>query len=306
MAERTPVASRTAALLVVYRARQPLGPLLQHLAACVGHVVLVDNAEQPDPALPALAQAQGVTLIAAGNRGALAGAYNRALELLRTRHAGRFDQVLLLDDDSDPHVIGPFLADPDVAARLADADTAAIAPAYRDRATGLRGRCIDLGRWRLRYFEREFSDLRQVAFVINSMSVWRLAAVQRIGRFDEDLALDHVDTDYCLRARRDGLAVWVHGAHEFAHSIGARRRFRFLGREMQAGGHGPERRYLIARNTVRLLRRWLWREPAFAFLCLTRLAYEAVGIVVAEERAATKLLALLRGTLAGLFGLRRA
>lgn len=305
MDKRNPVGDRTAAILVVYRARQPLEPLLRRLAASVGLVVLVDNAERADPELPALARAHGISLILGGNRGALAGAYNRAIAMLSTCHTGRFDQVLLLDDDSDVGTIGPFLADSAAAGRLADPGTASVAPAYRDRATGLRGRYIDLGHWQIRHFEREFHDLRQVAFVINSMSVWRLEALQRIGPFNEDLALDHVDTEYCLRARRLGLSVWVHGAYEFAHAIGARRRFRFLGREMQAGGHGPERRYLIARNTMRLARGWFWHEPAFALLCLSRLAYEVVGIVVAEDRTPAKLLALTRGTLSGLFGPRR-
>jgi rhamnosyltransferase len=113
-----------------------------------------------------------------------------------------------------------------------------------------------------------------VAFVINSMSVWRWLRCAQIGRFNEALAIDHVDTEYCLRARACGLS-----------DVGARRsRIRpcdrrapalpVSGREMQAGGHSPDRRYLIGRNTAWLARDWLWREPAFAFLCGTRLAYE--------------------------------
>ena len=92
---------------------------------------------------------------------------------------------------------------------------------------------------------RQFDGPKRVAFVINSMSVWRVEALRRIGPFNEGLAIDHVDTEYCLRARELTLAVYVHGGHEFAHSIGQRRRFRFLGRDMQAGGHSAARRYLI-------------------------------------------------------------
>ena len=63
--------------------------------------------------------------------------------------------------------------------------------------------------------------------------------------------------------------------------------------------HGPERRYLIGRNTAWLGRAHLWREPAFAFLCLSRLGYEALGICLAEDQRLSKLLALLRGALVG-------
>lgn len=306
MADETSLATRTAAILVVYALERPLDDVLARLAAAVRLCVVVDNAEQGHPGLSSVADRHGATLLAAGNRGGLAGAYNVALEHLRRHHSADLDHVVFVDDDSDPAALQAFLSDPVAVDRLQQPGTAAVAPAYRDRATGLRGKYIQLDRFHLNYLSRQFTDLRAVAFVINSMSVWRLDALSRIGRFNEGLAIDHVDTEYCLRARACGLAVYVHGGHEFAHSIGQRRRFRFLGREMQAGGHGPKRRYLIGRNTAWLARRWLIREPAFAFLCVTRLAYEVVGIVLAEDQATRKLLALLRGAAVGLLTLRLA
>lgn len=301
MAVEHPLPRRTAAVLVVYRLRSPLDQTLQSLARTVGVTLVVDNSEQGHEQLPALAARHGAELLKAGNRGGLAGAYNTALDRLRAQHAGLIDWVVFLDDDSDPAPLYTFLRDPLVGQRLQDVRTAAVAPAYRDRATGLRGKFIELGRFRLNYLSRQFSDLRQVAFVINSMSVWRMAALDRVGRFNEALAVDHVDTEFCLRARACDLSIWVHGGHEFDHAIGERRKFKVFGHEMQAGGHSPDRRALIGRNTAWLARTWLWREPAFAFLCLTRLAYEVVGIVLVEEQKPAKLAALVRGALAGLF-----
>ena len=304
MAPDTPPDRRTAVIVVVYRPQVSLQPMLEALCRNVVPVVVVDNSEAPDAALQTAASGAGAHVLANGNRGALAGAYNAALKFLQGPAGQDVERVVFVDDDSDPSVLKSFLADPEVARRLADPGTAAVAPAYRDRATGLRGRYIELGRLRLHYLPRQFSGLREVAFVINSMSVWRRSALDRLGPFNEGLAIDHVDTEYCLRARRAGLALCVHGDHEFAHSIGQRRRYRFLGRELQAGGHGPQRRYLIGRNTAWLARGWLLREPAFAFLCLTRLAYEGVGIVMAEDDKGAKLAALLRGTLRGLLAAR--
>ncbi len=291
----------TAAILVVYHLGATLDAVLAGLARSVALTLVVDNAEHGHDSLPALAAAHGATLLKAGNRGALAGGYNLALQHLRQHHGKTIEQVVFVDDDSDPSVLHRFLADAETVERLRDDTTAAVAPAYRDRATGMRGKYIELGRFSLHYLSRHFTGLRTVAFVINSMSVWRMAALDRIGPFNEGLAIDHIDTEYCLRARRCGLLIQVHGSHEFDHSIGQRRRFRFLGREMQAGGHAPARRYLIGRNTAWLARAWLLREPAFAFLCVTRLAYEVVGILKAEDLATTKLMALLRGAVVGLF-----
>lgn len=293
------LAASTAAVVVVYHLATDIEPALRRLQQSVARLLVVDNHEQGHPALAELATRLRIECLRAGNVGGLAGAYNRALAWLA--HEPQIAQVVFLDEDSDPSSLAALLADDTSAKTLARPDTAAVSPAYRDRATGLRGRYIRLARFKLDFSPREFSDLRPVAFLINSMTVWRLPALQRIGAFHEGLAIDHVDTEYCLRARQAGLVLYVNGAFEFAHAIGQRRKYRLLGVELQAGGHSPRRRWMIARNTVWLARNWFWREPAFCGLCLARLAYEAVGITLAEEQAAAKLLALLRGAVSGLF-----
>ncbi|HSW04852.1 glycosyltransferase family 2 protein [Aquabacterium sp.] len=296
----SPVARTTAAIVVVYRLDADPDTLIEQLRTTVLHTIVVDNAPEGHPALANLRPLSDVTVLSNRNHGGLAGAYNRACGHLLLTHAS-IRQIVLLDEDSDASALRELLADPAVQALLHSDTTAAVAPAYRDRATGLRGKHIQLQRWQLHYLPRQFDAIEPVSFVINSMSVWRVAALRTIGLFNEGLRIDHVDTEYCLRARGAGLNVYVAGAHEFAHSIGERKRFTLFGREMQAGGHAPQRRYLIGRNTAWLARRYLWREPAFAFLCLTRLAYEVVGITLAETHRPAKLAALLRGAVAGLF-----
>lgn len=295
----TEAAGSTAAVMVVYRAGAGIEPALRCLRPMVEDVVLVDNHEESQPELIPIAERLHVNLLCAANLGGLAGAYNRALEWLRANRP-LTRRVVFLDEDSDPAALMDMLADAATVNALGEPKTAAVAPAYRDRATGLRGRYIRLQRFSLHFFPREFADLRRVAFVINSMSIWRMQALQQIGTFNEALAVDHVDTEYCLRARRCKLDLFVNGRFDFAHSIGQRKAFRAFGLDMQAGGHSPERRFMIARNTVWLARTWFLKEPAFAMLCLARMGYEAVGIIVAEDRIMAKLAALLHGSACGL------
>jgi rhamnosyltransferase len=291
----------TAAVMVVRRGSPRLHQDVQALSAAVATVIVVDNHDLPDDSTSSLAVHPGVVVLHNGNRHMLAGAYNLALRWIdRQRPVTR--QVLFLDEDSEAGPVSRLLADPQTGQLLADPHCAAVSAAYRERATGLRARYLWLTRWRLHWMPREFDGPRRVSFIINSMSVWSRTALDRIGGFDEGLALDHIDTDACLRARHAGYQVWVHGGHEFMHSIGARRSFKIFGREMQAGGHSAERRWLIARNTVRLARRECWREPAFAWLCVMRLGYEAVGVVLAETEKLAKLGALARGASRGLIG----
>ena len=272
---------------------------LRSVLQALAHVVIVDNSADGHPALAHWCSDPRVTIIHHGNRGGLAGAYNAAVRWLTVERKEPTTHVVFVDEDSDASVLRPFLADPAVQARLADEDTATVAPAHRDRATGLRARHMVLQKWRWRYLEREVRGLQRVAFVINSMSVWRMDAVRSIGAYNEWLGVDHVDTEYCLRARRRGMAVFMHGDFEFAQSIGCRRAYRLFGITLQSGGHAPTRRFSIGRSTAWLACRSIWREPAFAALCFARLGYEAVGVLLAEDRRPAKLWAILRGAVVG-------
>lgn len=287
--------AHTAAVLVAYHLDPAAMTGLARLHQCLGELIVVDNREIGECPLDSTVDADAAGIVLRqGNRGALAGAYNAALAWLQ-QHRPDIRYVLFLDEDSQPDGIARFLDDPLTAQVVQDPRNAAVSAAYRDRSTGLRGRYLRLTRWQVRYLPREFQQVREVAFLINSMSLWRLDALQRIGRYDESLALDHIDTDACLRARRQGLRLHVNGRQEFLHAIGHRRKFRLFGLEMQAGGHSPERRRMMARNTLRLALRECRREPAFVLLCMSRLAYEAVGILRVEDRKRAKLGALLAG-----------
>ncbi|MBH9553311.1 hypothetical protein [Inhella gelatinilytica] len=241
------------------------------------------------------------------NQGGLAGAYNRALRWLDEHAADRWPFVLFVDDDSQPQSLEAFLGDPNTLAAFRNDDCGAIAPAYRERQTGLRGQYVQpLHGVSVRFWPREFADLRPVSFLINSMSCWKREVLHRLGPFDETLAVDHIDTDMCLRAQRAGLRLLVDGSHEFLHRIGERRAYRFLGRTFQTGGHDPDRRFQIGRNTVWLIRRHGWQFPSFAVLALSRLAYETLGILKAEAQKGAKLAALWRGIGVGLWRRPRA
>jgi SAM-dependent methyltransferase len=138
--------------------------------------------------------------------------------------------------------------------------------------------------------------LQRVSFVINSMSVWRVAALQRIGAHDEWLGVDHVDSEYCIRAQRLRFNIYLHGDHEFAQSIGNRRAYKLLGHELQSGGHSAQRRHSIGRTTTSLAFKYLPTYPAFAVLCTARLLYEGVGILMVEDEKLAKIAALSAGS----------
>jgi len=114
-----------------------------------------------------------------------------------------------------------------------------VAPTYRDSATGIQLAPIQLFRFRWRVLARDLTEPVAVSFLINSMSLWRLDALRRIGPYDERLAVDHIDTDYCLRASALGYRLMLNPAVAFEHAIGARRKYRFLAVRCRRAGMIP-------------------------------------------------------------------
>ena len=287
-----------AAVLVLYDLAADPGDAVRGALAAVTTLVLVDNAPGGHPAAAAWRDDPRVTVLHNANRGGLAGAYNAAIAFLR-EHAIATRYVVFIDDDSDTAVLAAFLRDTETQALLVRADTAAVAPTHRDRATGLRAAHLRLTRWRWRQLPREQRGMYRVSFVINSMSAWRMETLLSVGEHNEWLGVDHVDTEYCMRATAQGLSIYIHGDHEFAQSIGERRTYRLLGRQLQSGGHSPARRYSIGRTTTWLALRYAGSQTGFAALCGARLGYEAVGILMAEDERMAKVGALVKGSGAG-------
>lgn len=272
---------------------------IDKVLSVIDHVLVVDNAPNGHPVLSSWAGKQRCSVIVNRNAGGLAGAYNSALAKIEQDHP-QATHVLFLDDDTDTGQLAAFLASDITRLAASRPDVAVVAPAYVDRATGLRGTHIRLNALNYEVVPRDVKEPTSVSFLINSMSLWRLASIRSIGCYNTRLKVDHIDTDYCLRATVCGFKLILNPTVSFVHSIGKRQKYRIFGMTLQSGGHNPNRREMIARNTIILGRRYLVRFPSFTILCLVRIVYEVLGIVVAENNRLSKLLALTKGILIGL------
>lgn len=296
-----PVCLRVICVLVVYEVQRDPRPAVANLLPSVHHVIVVDNAPGGHPLLSTIAPSERLTVIRNDNVDALAGAYNAAIEHIEWNLLGA-THLLYLDDDTDTQTVPALLNSPATLCALARPEVAAVAPVALERETGLRGGYIQLGRFSFKILPRDLAEPVNVSFLINSMSLWSLAAVRRIGLYNRQLKIDRLDTDYCLRAALLGYTMVLNPDITFIHSIGNRQAYRLLGWTLQTGGHSAQRRRLIAANTVLLGKHYLLRFPSFAILSLLFLVYEVVGIAVAEPDRLAKLGALARGVWDGVFG----
>ena len=202
------------------------------------------------------------------------------------------DTVLLMDQDSRaaPDMVAALLAG--LAARRGDRP-AAIGPAYAEPHRGA-GAGLPPGE----VSGRVADDVTEMPALIASGCLIPLAVFDAVGPFDAGLFIDHVDTEWCFRARAAGYRCFAARAARMDHRIGA-------GTLRVAGAvrtvHGPDRMYYQLRNLLLLARRpttprgWLWRR-------LARTAARSLVLTLAVPPRRARLRAVARGLRDGLRG----
>ena len=243
------------AVIVVYR---PDVPLLERavgaVAPQVGRLLVVVN----DDGHWVCAMPPNATVLRSHANIGLGAAYNLAANQAREWGA---THLLLLDQDS---VAAPDMVDKLARALSSDKGAAAAGPLWRDSRSGQDGFFVRLSRYGAQRVPLQ-STLQdhapvEVDFLISSGSLISLAAIAETGPFDEFLFIEHVDTDWSLRARARNLRLYGVPAARLDHSLGERTHATFLGR--RAFIHAPLRQYYLVRNAVLLWRRphapWKW------------------------------------------------
>jgi rhamnosyltransferase len=281
-----PVAFRICAVIVTYN---PQPAFLDNVAAIgsqADHMVVVDNGSSVETELHlrSLEALRNCTVIHNRQNLGIAAALNLGVKY--AMEAG-FDWVATFDQDS--RISEGFIAQMLDTYRQAfhPEKAAVIAPTYVDRKSGVHGPLM-----RARNGE--------ILHTMTSGSMMPVSAIQSLGKFDESLYMDYVDTEFCLRARRKGMLILQSPAVLF-HSLGRITHHRFFGIAFAATNHSAGRRYYITRNRLRLLMRygadwpWAWRESK-------ALLAETAKIALVEDNKLNKFRALTAGTRDALCG----
>ncbi len=249
------------AIIVSYH---PDPEILQKAVAAAGRqvdrVYLIDNGSGPAVEEIFRSQEKVETLSLAQNFG-IAAAFNIGIE--RARRSG-CDYVLLLDQDS---IAPPGMVQRYVAAmhklRENGVRVAALGPRCRDPRTGHISRFV-----RYRWFRNAHTggDLENhivpADFLISSGSFYDTRVFAEVGLFDENLFIDHVDTEWFHRARKKGFQCFGLWNVVLDHRLGEGRVRLWLLRWRSQPLHRPFRLYYIVRNSLLLYRMphvpWKW------------------------------------------------
>ncbi|MBN3789899.1 glycosyltransferase family 2 protein [Burkholderia sp. Ac-20353] len=254
---------RVAAVIVTYNPDPlTLGAMLDALRSQVDRIVIVDNGSQPAVAGPlaALAAQYDCVFDTLGENAGIATAQNRGIERVRRLYDDvprERQYVLLLDHDSIPAAgMVARLVATDRQLRARGVRVGAVGPVSVDRRTGTHARFIVAGRfWLNRVPVADDGDAAlRVDFLIASGTLVRGDVFDAVGGMDERLFIDHVDTEWCLRAVHRRYALFAVREAFLEHSLGDEVIPIWLGRRREVFVHSPVRDYYMCRNTLLVLR----------------------------------------------------
>lgn len=145
-------------------------------------------------------------------------------------------------------------------------------------------------------------DVAAADFLISSGSLFSVSALQAIGGMDEGLFIDHVDTEWFLRARNSGYKAFGVGSALMQHELGEKTlQFTLANQQRNVPQHKPFRYYYIFRNSILLYKRgytsWLWKWNDSQRLLMIFVLF---GIVKAPRLRNLKM--MLLGSWHGLIG----
>jgi rhamnosyltransferase len=278
-----------------------LASLLRALVPQVSGIVVVDNgANGADIEQLVQTHAAGKhNLIRNGRNVGLAAAQNQGLKLALEAGA---DYVLMLDHDSMPsgdmvaRLIGAVES-----GDLANGKVAAAGPVFTDRDSVATSKFVQLGRLGMRRVSCEgagsgplFADI-----LISSGMLIPSAALRDVGLMDESLFVDHVDTEWCLRARAKGYRILGVCDARMQHHLGDRPARSIAGRRFYL--RSPARHYYFVRNSVLLYRR-LYAPLAWKIGDASRLLMLIVAALLFCEPRVQHLKAIARGAADGVRG----
>ena len=257
-APRPPVA----AVIVTFNPELPtLRKMIRVLQTQVEAIVISDNASEPAARdeIAQLAREYSCTFEAFEQNLGIGAAQNRGFAALMKRDArwsSSEHYVLFLDHDSIPEsdMVQSLLA-VDLRLRGAGIRVGAVGPAIVDTRTGTTGRFVTSGNFFVKRGSCEHTcNEMEVDFIISSGTLVRADTFTEVGGMDEALFIDHVDTEWCLRAKAKGYALFGVCGARLVHSLGDEVVPVWFGRKREVFVHSPVRDYYMCRNTVLILR----------------------------------------------------
>ena len=277
------------AIIVIYNPHEPtLLRLLQSLENQVQTIIIVDNSPQITSALKTWDQIHSANFkyIPLEKNMGIGYAQNTGIEWAITQKA---DYVLLMDQDSIPsmdmvaNLLGVFSKNHECAPNIIAAGPIYIDPRSLAKSSFLTSR-FGFPTRQIADTQLQASEIISVHFLISSGSLICLSKLLQVGGMRSGYFIDHVDTEWCLRAKNKGFSLVGQSLAQMEHSLGDEtKRLWFFGWRI-ISHHTPIRDYYMFRNTILTVKNTSLSLPWLLFLHFRLVQFSTYFLLLAPHK----------------------
>lgn len=254
-------------------------------------VCVVDNSKNKYSDTRFNSNSATISYIHNGNKGGIAGAFNRGIDSFIVDES--ISLYFTMDQDSD---FQPSYYQ-EMSAFMIKNNADIACPNFYDRNSKTYGTFVNL----TPYFYKIVNGGTSVFCISSGMGI-SAEAWQHVGPFDENLIIDHVDTDFCLKAYEKHIEIKVNYEQCLNHAIGEREKYYFLGICFKPNHHSYIRKYYIVRNGTYLAFKYFKVTKGYFNLNVLRVIHEVACVVLYEKDKIKKLKFMALGLFDGLRG----
>lgn len=281
MGEKNVAQAKICGCVILYHPTEIVYNNIQSYYHDVARLYVVDNTEQEDfnhQLFHDLSNLEGVHFISNFENYGIAHALNQAVE--KAIEEG-YDFILTMDQDSA--VADGYLTNLLRIVQECDLDIATVGiispfhKVYRD------------------FVNVDLQKITDKTVVMTSGNLLNLDACRQIGGFSEDLFVDRVDHEFCLRLRMHNYRVIQVNCVVLEHPLGRVSRHVLFNRAYYTSNHPPLRRYYMTRNTLYVIKKYGKIFPEYTKWERDILIGDLEKIIFFETDKIDKLKMILRG-----------
>jgi rhamnosyltransferase len=139
--------------------------------------------------------------------------------------------------------------------------------------------------------------LEEVKFVMTSGNLLNLEVYNKVGRFADELFIDCIDYDYCLRLDQAGYKIFQVNNAILHHKLGHFSHFKILYKSLSTSNHSPLRRYYNTRNRFYIWKTYGAFSNQFVKQDKRRFLGEIRNILFGENERMAKFRMMIKGYL---------
>jgi rhamnosyltransferase len=224
-------------------------------------------------------------------------------------HAKRIgcEYVLFLDQDSTPYpdMVHQLLSAHALLCRSTKVKVAAVGPVCIDANSADHSYFVRFRNYKLeKIYCSDIKAKNPTAipsdFLISSGALTKIDIFNAIGEMDSKLFIDHIDTEWFLRAKSIGYQAYGICNAFMEHRLGNKTRKIWFGKWVRISHHSSFRHYYLFRNAVIIMRRSYIR-PHWKICETRRLIIIFFYFILFSDENIRNLLAMIKGLIDGIY-----